>query len=309
MKIARKTILRYGLMISILSVLIIACKKNTSFTNNPSGSRNVAVYLTDDPCQYDSVFIDVKYIELKIDTSIHGNNENQSGDNNENQSDDRNDNSWKHDGDHDEDHQHSDKNGIWDTLNIKPGLYNILQLRNGNDVIIGTGNIPAGNINKMRLTVGSRSYVVVSGVKHSLNLFHSQDNFSYINVHGEDEDDNFNPGQTSMWIDFNICKSIKLMDDQYYLKPFISIFAMSNTGSVEGNVFPHSAQPFVTVWNTTDTASALPEENGRFKIRGLNAGVYNVTYNGSFGYKDTTITNIQVQKGKETQLPNITLHQ
>ncbi len=309
MKITRKTIFRFGLMISALTVLLIACKKNESM-NNPSGPRNVALYLTDDPCQYDSVFIDVKYIELKIDTnSIHGNNEGQSGDNNDNQSGDDNDNSWKHEGDHDEDHQHSDKYGIWDTLNIKPGLYNILQLRNGNDVIIGTGNIPAGNIIKMRLTVGTRSYVVISGVKHSLNLFHSQDNFSYINVHGQDEDNDFKPGQTSMWIDFNICKSIKLMDDQYYLKPFISIFAMSKTGSIEGNVFPHSAQPYVTVWNATDTASALPEEDGMFKIRGLNAGTYNVIYNGSFGYKDTTITNVQVQAGKDAKLPDITLHQ
>src|SRR6185437_16515906 len=260
MKITRITILRYGLMISVLPVLIIACKKNNSSANNLLGPKNVAVYLTDDPCQYDSVFIDVKYIELKIDTSLH--NGNQTGDNDDNQFDDKNDNSWKHDSDHDEDHQHSDKNGIWDTLNIKPGLYNILQLRNGNDVMVATGNIPAGNIIKMRLTVGAGSYVVVSGVKYSLALFHSHDNYSYINVHGEDEDDNFKPGQTSMWLDFNICKSIKLMDHQYYLKPFISIFAISNTGSVEGNVFPHTAQPFVTFWNTSDTASALPEENG-----------------------------------------------
>lgn len=304
MKITKKIILRLGLMISVLAVLIIACKKNVSSANNPLVPKNVAIYLTDDPCQYDSVFIDLKYIELKIDTNVSNNNDNQSGDDN-----DRHDNSWNDEGDHDEDHQHSDKNGIWDTLNIKPGLYNILKLRNGNDVIVATGNIPAGNITKMRFTVGPNSYVVVSGVKYSLALFHSYDNYSYVNIHGEDEDEDFKPGQTSMWLDFNICKSIKLMDHQYYLNPFFSIFAMSNTGSVEGNVSPHSAQPFVTIWNATDTASALPEDNGMFKIRGLNAGTYNIVYNGSFGYKDTTITNIQVQKGKDTKLPNITLHQ
>ncbi|HEY5461660.1 MAG TPA: hypothetical protein VIJ95_00250 [Hanamia sp.] len=79
---------------------------------------------------------------------------------------------------------------------------------------------------------------------------------------------------------------------------------MSTTGSVTGKVLPHSAQPYVTIWNATDTASALPEENGVFKIRGLSAGTYNVVYNGSFGYNDTT----DVKAGSATQLPTITLH-
>jgi len=304
MKNIKKTIFRFGFIAIILSVLIIACKKNNiAPLNNPSGPKNVSLYLTDDPCQYDSVLVDLNYIELKIDTSTRDRNENQFGDDV-----DHHENSWNDEDDHDEDHQHFDKNGIWDTLNIKPGLYDIEQLRNGNQVKVATGNLPAGIITQMRLSLGTNNYVVISGVKHTLNLFHTYDNYNYVNIHGEDQDNRYTPGQTSMWLDLNICKSILEFHNTYYFYPFFRIFAMSTTGSVTGKVLPHSAQPYVTVWNATDTASALPDINGTFKIRGLSVGTYNVVYNGSFGYNDTTINNIDVTAGTTTQLPTITLH-
>jgi hypothetical protein len=301
MKHTKKTILLAGFMISVLSVLIIACQKNAISVNDSSQPRNVAIYLTDDPCQYDSVFIDLKYLELKIDTSQKGRNSNGPGWNDDDHDNGRND--------HGEDHKHFDKNGVWDTLNIKPGLYNILSLRNGNDVVFGTGTIFAGTITKMRITVGPNSYVVASGVKHSLNLFHSNDNYTYIHVHGGNEDRTYKPGQTTMWLDFNICKSIKSFNHHYYLTPFFRVFAMSTTGTLEGDVFPRSAQPYVTIWNNSDTASAMPEGNGHFKVRGLTAGTYSVAYQGFFGFKDTTLLHIQVKAGQETKLPGITLHQ
>lgn len=305
MKITKKTLLTFGLIITVFSLLFFACKKNAVTINNSSQPRNVAVYLTDAPCQYDSVFIDIKYIELKIDTSVQGRNGNHEDENN----DQGNDNSGNDEEEHHQDHEHSDKNGIWDTLNIHPGLYNILQLRNGNDVIFGTGTIPAGTIREMRLTLGTNSYVVVSGVKYALNQFRDDDKFSYIKIHGEDEDDDFKPGQTSMWLDFNICKSIKSEDGMYFLKPYISIYAMNQTGRIEGTVLPHAAQPYVTVWNATDTASALPEDDGGYKIRGLKAGTYSVIFQGTFGYKDTTLLNVDVKNNQDTKLPTITLHQ
>lgn len=311
MKITRKALITFGLIITVFSILFFSCKKNAVTTNKSSQPRNVAVYLTDAPCQYDSVFIDIKYIELKIDTSVQGRNGNHEDNNNNNQGNDNqgNDNSGNDEEEHHQDHEHSDKNGIWDTLNIKPGLYNILQLRNGNDVIFGTGTIPAGTIREMRFTLGTNSYVVVSGVKHTLIQFRDEDSFSYIKVHGVDEDEDFKPGQTSMWLDFNICKSIRSDDGNYFLKPFISIYSMNQTGRLEGTVLPNAAQPYVTAWNATDTASALPEEDGGYKIRGLKAGTYNVIFQGTFGYKDTTILNIVVKNNQDTKLPTITLHQ
>jgi hypothetical protein len=63
------------------------------------------------------------------------------------------------------------------------------------------------------------------------------------------------------------------------------------------------------VFNNTDTAFAIPEDEGDFKVRALSAGTYSILYKAVSPYKDTTLLNIQVQAGMETKLPVITLHQ
>lgn len=293
MKIRRKTLMGSGAMIALLSLLFFACKKNVTPIASSTSARQVALYLTDDPCQYDSVFIDIKYVEIKLDTSQHMN-DNNYGDN---------------ENDHMEDHHHQDQYGFWDTLTIRPGVYNILKLRNGIDTLLGTVNIPAAKIRKVRLTLGTNNSVVISGSTYPLQQFNNANNYEYIRIHQEDEDNQYRPGQTSMWIDFNVCKSIVALNGNYYLKPYLSVFSMHNTGTIEGKVLPYAATPFVTAWNDTDTATAMPEEEGEYKIRGLNAGTYNIKFQGSFGYKDTTITGIEVTNDKDVKIPLITLHQ
>ena len=73
---------------------------------------------------------------------------------------------------------------------------------------------------------------------------------------------------------------------------------MQHFGKIEGKVFPHGALPFVKAFNATDPASAIPENDGEYKIRGLKEGVYSIKFTGSNGYGDTTISNILVQKGR-----------
>ena len=62
------------------------------------------------------------------------------------------------------------------------------------------------------------------------------------------------------------------------------------------------------MFNAVDWASAIPENDGKYKISGLREGIYTIKLIGANGYFDTTVTNIQVRKGKETAVPNITLH-
>ncbi len=293
MKIRKKNITGATALLAFLSLLFFACKKNVTTPASSSSPRQVSLYLTDDPCQYDSVFIDIRYVEIKIDTSQHMNDDHY-GDNED---------------DHNEDHHHHDQYGLWDTLSIRPGVYNILKLRNGIDTLLGTVNIPAAKIRKIRLTLGTDNSVVMSGVSYPLQSTYGLNNYEYVQVHQEDEDNQYRPGQTSMWLDFNVCKSIISRNGNYYLRPYFSIFSMHNTGGIEGTILPFAARPFVTAWNDTDTATAKPEENGRYKIRGLNPGTYSVTYQGMFGYQDTTLTGIQVTTGSAVSIPTITLHQ
>ena len=292
MKLTKIVFLGLAILITGLSVFIASCQKQVTGAANTNSARHLSLFLTDDPCQYDSVFIDIRFVEVKIDTTRHMD-EDEYGD---------------HDDDGDDDHQHNDQYGKWDTLTIRPGVYNIMQLRNGIDTLLASGNIPPGSIRKIRITLGTNNSVVVAGIRHSLNLFPGTNNYVYIKIHKEHEDD-VAPGQTAIWIDFNVCESIKLIGGQYYLKPFLKPFGMQHFGKIEGKVLPAAAHAFVTARNATDSATAMPEHDGEYKILGLRQGTYTVTFTGSGGYRDTTISNIQVQKGRETNINTITLHQ
>jgi len=292
MKILKNPITWAGMLILTVSLLITACQKQVTPGNNTTSAKQLSVYLTDDPCQYDSVFIDIRYVEVKIDTSVQHMNDDHFGDNDDN--------------DKDNDHQHHDQYGNWDTLSIRQGVYNILRLRNGIDTLLASGNLPAGKIRKIRLTLGTNNSLIKAGVSYPLNLLPGTNNYVYLKIHSEDEDE-VAVGQSAIWIDFNVCESIRSIRGQYYLKPVLKAFSMQQFGKIEGKVFPHEALPFVKAFNATDSASAIPENDGEYKIRGLKEGVYSISFNGSNGYRDTTISNIQIQKGRETHITNITL--
>lgn len=291
MKILKKPITWAAMLILSVSLLITACQKQATLDNSTTSAKQLSVYLTDDPCQYDSVFIDIQYVEVKIDTTSEHMNDDHYGDN---------------DNDENDDHQHHDEYGKWDTLTIRPGTYNILKLRNGIDTLLATANLPAGKIRKIRLTLGTNNSVVKDGVTHPLNLLPGTNNYAYLKIHSEDEDE-VGEAHSSVHIDFNVCESILTDGGQYYLKPFLKAFSMHQFGRIEGKVFPHDALPFVKVFNATDSASAMPEHEGEYKIQGLKEGVYSINFRGSNGYKDTTIFDVHIVKGIETHIPGITL--
>lgn len=82
----------------LLSVAFIACNKEsaseTGIVSPPPGKSELKIMLTDDPSTiFDSVFIDIQRVEVKVEMS----------------------NGSEH----------------WDTLSIRAGVYNILRFRNG----------------------------------------------------------------------------------------------------------------------------------------------------------------------------------
>jgi Domain of unknown function (DUF4382) len=283
-----------AILASIFFVMVIffsACQKEVNENQNTGGPKKVSIYLTDDPCFYDSVFIDIKYVEVKIDTNRAHMHDDHHGDD---------------DDDGDDDNHHHDSYGRWDTLTIRAGVYNIAQLRNGIDTLLASGNLPTSTIRKIRITLGTNNRIVKNGVSYPLNLMQGSNKYVYIKINKDCEDDDI-ISQTSIWLDFDICESIKVRNGAYFLKPFFKVFSIKKYGRIEGKVFPRAASPFVKIFNATDSATALPENDGKYKIRGLRPGTYKIKFTGFNGYFDTTISNIQVQRNRETEINNITL--
>lgn len=290
-----KTQLKTLLVILMCTLVYVSCQKSNVDASN-SSKKHLTVYLTDDPSQYDSVLIDIRYVEVKVDTDKEHENDDHFGDN---------------DKDDDDDNSHNDQFGKWDTLSITPGVYNLATLRNGVSVALGTANI-TGKVRKIRITLGNNNSVYIAGVKYPLNLLAGTNNYLYVKIHEEDEDDDNNNNNNvttnaSIWIDFDLSRSVIEKNGQFYLKPVLKPFSKKHFGSIKGKVFPQDAHTVVSAGNSQDVGTAIPEKSGEYEINGLREGTYSVIFHSFNGYRDTTINNVVVHKGTKVELPNITL--
>ncbi len=275
--------MNYNLKLSLLpvlavSVLIYSCQKeNAGGHDNLSQPHTVAIYLTDHATPvFDSVFIDLQRLEVKVEDDTI-------------------------------------PNGGWISMGIRPGVYNILRFRNGLDTLFATGTIPNARIKKIRLTLGLQNAAMLNGQSFPLRV-KDEDREVELNLYSRQFEITGN-GQVLFWIDFDAGNSIQVdnsgsgNNNGYRLRSHLRIFSRSHSGKIEGKVFPAGADAIIKAFIGTDTATAIPENNGEFKIVGLNAGTYSVLYDGQNSYRDTLVNNIVVRNREDTHLPAITLHQ
>lgn len=281
--------------------LFAACTKNDAITSKEPGpnQNKLSVYLTDGPAYFDQVLVDIQSIAVKVDTAQDWWSK---------KDDDEDEGNWKHHksvwGNEDE----HDQAAVWDTLDIKPGIYDLLSFANGADTLLSSDVVPKGRIIAFRLRLGEENSLVKDSTEYPLQLITGWNNI-YIRVFGANFE-KVNTNHYKIWIDFDAGRSIiRVRDGMFYLKPVLHAFAVSNTGSIRGVVLPDEAFPVVSVYNNTDTSYAIAGRGGAFMVRGLQEGTYSVFINASNGYQDTTLSDISVEAGKQADVGNITLHQ
>ncbi len=143
-----------GIFLLSLSILFYACQKETSGDSNnniPPGNSKLSVYLTDGPLDFQKVLIDIQRIEVKLDTCRR----NSDDDHDQPGCDDDND-------------RRNSNCEIWDTLNIRAGVYDLLTLRNGLDTLLASGFILNGKIQRIKFTLGSNNSVAVDSITTSV---------------------------------------------------------------------------------------------------------------------------------------------
>lgn len=275
----------FSLIILVAVFIFDSCTKSEY---SASGSEEqLSVYLTDHPADFDKVLVQVTMVEVKLDTSSH-----------------RNDDSYGDRDMDDDDHRKGhDEFGHWDTLKVNPGTYDLLTLRNGVDTLLAQGTIN-GKARKIRITVGSVT-VVKDSISYAVSLLPGAQNYLYIKLHDKHIQRSGNVQQ--LWLDFDVSRSIVEINGKYYLRPVLKPFCDKNSGELEGKVGPAEASAIVRVYNASDTATAIPDKKGEFRIRGLAEGDYSVLYDGSNGYQDTTISNVKITKGRDTKIQAVTL--
>lgn len=281
-----------GIMIVALSISALSCQKNTSKSNSntQAGQTSLKIFLTDDPSlSFDQVFIDIQKLEVKVEDSLEDEQE-------------RHDESG-----HDAEDRNGGTGGGWMALDIHPGVYDILQFRNGLDTLFASGSFSSIRLlKKVRLTLGSQNSVVLNGSSFPL-VIKGKNNIVVIKLN-DDLFSNTN-GQIDFSLDFDAGRSIRLHGNEFELSPQVKAFSKDKTAGIEGIVLPGQAQAIVMAINGTDTSTAKPEREGEFKFTGLKAGTYNVLFHATAGiYQDTTLTNIVVAGKEDTHIGTITLH-
>jgi hypothetical protein len=285
-----KHLLRACLGLSLIIILLFACQKEKSINDEavPEGQQRVKIFLSDNPVNFDAVYVDIQQVIVQvIPDSCRGR------DNNNNDCYD--DNEYRC--------------SIWDTLDIRAGVYNLLSLSNGTDTLLANGLTLAGRVNKIKLVLGDNNSVVIDSVSYPLSLWGSQHTVT-LQVKGADIDE-LTPADLQLWLDFDAGGSIvRVSNNRFVLKPKIKIFVPDLTASIKGKVLPREAKAVVSAVANGDTLIAIPyHHNGEFKIRGLKGDSAVVFINATAGgYRDTTLTGVSLQSGKTTDIGKIELH-
>lgn len=188
----------------------------------------------------------------------------------------------------------------------RPGIYNLLDLANGIDTMIASQQIPSGELQEVRLILGSRNSVVVNGVSHDLETPSAEQSGLKIKIK-----ESIGVGaHYTIWIDFDANKSIVLTGSgKYILKPVIRAFLKYNTGSLKGDVNPDDAAFFVNTINdaNTDTFTTLTYFGGKFLYIGLPAGSYHVHFYNRAGQNVKTINSVQINANAITDMGDVSI--
>src|SRR5678816_3868167 len=121
MKHSRSLIL-VVLLAFVFLIFYTSCQKEAnSSANIPQGQQRVSIRLSDNPVNFDAVNVDILAVEVQvIPDSCQG----------------RHHDDEDNDGEDDHDHNRDASCSVWDTLDIHPGVYNLLDLANGSDTIL-----------------------------------------------------------------------------------------------------------------------------------------------------------------------------
>lgn len=187
--------------------------------------------------------------------------------------------------------------GGWLSLPLyRPGIYNLLDFRNGLDTMMCNADLPAGKISQMRMILGTQNSVTVKGVNYPLSTPSAQQSGLKFNM----KTDLVANGSYAFWIDFDAGKSIvEQGSGTYSLKPVLRTYTQQTDGRIKGSVFPFASVGVVYAIQGSATYSAIPSADGRFVFCGLPEGTYTVRFeakDGS-GFSDLELNNIQVKFG------------
>jgi len=115
--------------------------------------------------------------------------------------------------------QFADDTTGWQNMETNEGIYDLLQLQNGVDTLIGTGTFPEGTVHQLRLILGNDNNIVVDGETHPLTVPSGAETGLKVKVHKK-----LNQTLEELVVDFDAGLSVH-QDGQgaYKLRPVLKM--------------------------------------------------------------------------------------
>ena len=192
------------------------------------------------------------------------------------------------------------QNSGWMVLDINEGVYNILELTNGLDTLLGAIDLPSGRVSQIRLILGSNNTLKVAGETKPLSTPSSQQSGLKLNIQAD-----LTGGITyRITLDFDAARSIVAKGNgDYSLKPVIRALSEATSGAIKGEIAPIEASPAVFAISGVDTvATAFPDSTGHFLLHAIPPGTYKVTFVPKTGYLPQQKADVGVTIGNVTDL-------
>jgi hypothetical protein len=253
-------------LIAGIAIIMGNCSDKDNIS--PSGNARLEVRLTDDPAGFDAIYIDIQDVKYNV-----------TGD---------------------------DANGWTSLTGVNKGVYNLLDLVNDKDTLLGNTDIPGGRLHQLRLVLGSNNTIVVDGVSYPLETPSAQQSGLKLNIQQDIEAGIL----YTLLLDFDAAKSVvKTGNKKYHLKPVIRTIIDAVGGSIAGYVKPPEIITAVYAIQGTDTvATTFTGLNGGYIIKGVTPGSYDLHfYPTDILFKQTTINGITVTGGKVSIVDTVQL--
>lgn len=257
-------------MFSFIAVMAVLSSCSNTDDSRLSDHARLKLFLTDAPGDYEAVNIDVQGVMINST---------------------------------------SDTDSGWESLTgVNTGIYDLLELTGGLNVLLADNELPAGELKQVRLVLGENNTVMIDGETYSLDTPSAMQSGLKIQVN-----ETLEAGYTyDIIMDFDVDASIVEAgaSGKRNLKPVIRANAIATTGIISGTVAPTGFQVKVSVMNGEEEISAYANEAGAFMIYGVPGGFYalTVTPDPASGYGDLVLENeVEVVNGETVDVGNIVL--
>lgn len=255
-----------SMLVAVLlgSLVFVSCQKSIDedpANSVPPGQARLQVYLTDNPnLNLSEVWVDVREIQIKMEDSAN----------------------------------------FLVLSGSRPGMYDLLQLTNGQDTLLSNALIPAGRISQIRLVLGNNNFAITT-TGDTLQLATPSAQQSGLKVL-------VNQTVTGgslyrLTLDFDAAKSVVKAGNSgnYILKPVLRVISfLPSGGNARGIVLPDSVRTAIYAIRGIDTMATTYSDtamNGAYYFNDIPAGAYVFSFVPQDTIHQSTTRNVPITLG------------